>query len=171
MKLKIFLYAICIFVILLIQSTVLDYIEFFDVKPNLLVVFIVSTAFLRGAVEGSVVGFAAGLCQDIVSGKTLGFYALLGLYLGLIIGLMNKRLYRENILLIVFFTFIASIAYEWVVYFFSFFATSQLELVYPLRAVILPEAIYNSLASVFIYIIVIKLNMKLEDVARTSRKF
>lgn len=171
MKIKIFGYAVCIFIIILLQSTVLDYIKVFGVKPNLLIIFIISVALLSNNVEGAITGFFAGLSQDIVSGKVLGFYSLLGLYLGLIVGSVNKRLYRENVLIIVFFTFISTVVYELAVCCINIFTNGQIAFVYSLRNIILPEAIYNSLVSIFIYIFVIKMQDKFENIDKYSRKY
>lgn len=171
MKIRILTYTILIFVIVLLQATFADYIKIYYVKPNLMIVFIISVALLRGNIEGAIIGFSMGLSQDIVSGKLLGFYALLGLLLGLIVGSVNKRLYRENFFVILFFTFISSVVYEWVVYFLNTVFTSKVDLLFPLRNVILPEAIYNCGVSIFIYIMVIKLNDRFQSSKKVSRKY
>ncbi len=96
---------------------------------------------VRGSSEGAITGFFIGLSQDVISGKLVGFYSILGFYLGLIIGSTNKRLYRENFFIIIFFAFISSIAYEsvvylmylWGVYFLSGFKEGQLNLIYALK--------------------------------------
>ncbi|MCX7923841.1 MAG: rod shape-determining protein MreD [Clostridia bacterium] len=171
MKIKIFAYTICIFAIILMQSTVFEYVRIYNVKPNLFIVFIVSIALLRGNVEGAVVGFFAGLSQDIMSGKLLGFYSLLGLYLGLLLGSVNKRLYRENILVVIFFTFISTVAYEVVVCVFGLLFITEVDIVYAMKNIILLEALYNCLAAIFIYIIAVKLNHKFEAANSSKRKY
>lgn len=171
MRIKILIYTVSIFLIVLIQSSVLDYVEIFNVKPNLLLIFIVATALLRGNVEGAVIGFISGLSQDIVSGKLLGFYSLLGLYLGLIIGSVNKRLYRENFFLIIFFTFISTVVYEYIVYLLGIFFRGKGDLLYPFQNVIFPEAIYNCALSVFIFMIAIRMNRAFENANKMARKY
>lgn len=179
MKVKVFLVFLCIFIITIIQSTVLNYLQVYSVKPNLLIIFVVLFALLRGNLEGAAVGFFAGLAQDVAAGKLLGFYSLLGLYLGLIVGSLNRRLYRENFFVAVFFTFISTAAYElvvylmhvWGMYFSNPDSRVAIDLLYVLRNKILPEAIYNSVASIFIYIFVIKLNYRFEDLEKPVRKY
>lgn len=171
MRIKVLAYSICIFVITLLQSTIVDHIEIMNVKPNLLLVFIVVVSILRGNVEGAVIGFLCGLCHDIISGKLIGLFALLGMYIGLIIGSVNKRLYRENVLIAVFFTFVSTFVYEFVFYFFNIFLRGKGDLIFPLKNVILPEAIYNSVLSILLFIIVIKLHYAFEDASRISRKY
>jgi rod shape-determining protein MreD len=170
MKLKILIYTLIIFLIVILQSTLLDYIKIYYIKPNLLIVFIISVALLRGNIEGSIIGFFIGLSQDLISGKVLGFYTILGLYLGLIIGSVNKRLYRENFLVVIFFTFISTIAYEMSVYFLSTFLSGKIDFYYPFKNIVLPEALYNSLISVFVYVLIIKLSDRFNS-SKISRKY
>lgn len=170
MRVKIVSYMVLIFFITLVQSTVLDNISIFNVKPNLLMVFIVSVALLGSNVEGATVGFFCGLAQDMVSGGAIGFYALLGLYLGLVIGSINDRLYRENVLVTILVTFISTVVYEFVIYFLSFL-NGSFELVFPFTHVILPEAIYNSVVSVIIFIVVLKIKRWSERVTKLSRRY
>ncbi|MCX7711360.1 MAG: rod shape-determining protein MreD [Clostridia bacterium] len=171
MKAKIIILGLCIFFIAMLQSTVLDYARVYNVKPNLLLIFIVSIALLKGNVEGAIVGFFCGLTQDMIAGKVIGFYALLGLYLGLIVGSVNKRLYRENVLVITFFTFVSTVIYEFCVYFFGTVFRNPVDFISPFKNVIIPEAIYNSVISVFIYIFAIKIYDKLSEMDRLPRKY
>ena len=164
MKLKIAAYAFTIFIILILQTTVLEYVKILNVKPNLLLVFIICVSISRGNVEGAVTGFFTGLAQDMLSGRIIGFYSLLGLYAGISLGSVHKRLYRDNFIVIVFFTLVLSIAYEWMVYFLASFGESagNIRFFYPMVHRILPEALYNAFTSVFMYGYVLKLNKKLD---------
>ena len=164
-------YALMMVIFALLQSTVLDYLKVFNVKPNLLMVLIVIVAFLGNNVEGAIVGFFSGLIHDMISGRVIGFYALLGLYLGFCVGSLNKRLYKENIFAVVFFVLVSTLAYEYSVYFLHTIFRNSLDLFYPLRHVILPLALYNGIVSIFIYIIVYKINEKFEASKKLSRKY
>jgi len=178
MKIRIPVYVVCILIIASIQSTLVDYIKINNVKPNLLLIFIISIALLRGNIEGGIVGFFAGLVQDILFGKVLGFYALIGLYFGVIIGMLNKRLYRDNYLVVTFFTFTSTIVYELLIYLFNTLLPLALssgdfsfELLNPLMNVTLTETLYNSLMSIPIYILTMKIDNKIEIAIKNSRKF
>lgn len=171
MKLKTLFYSAGIVLVIIIQTTLADYLAIHNVKPNLMIVFIVSIALLKGNVQGSVVGLILGLVQDMLTGKVLGFYALLGLYLGVAVGSLNKRLYRENLAIAVFFTFTSTMVYEFAVYFLNTFTQSGRVLVDTLKEVILPEAVYNSVISILIYTIVLKVHKKIEAINKTSRKY
>lgn len=171
MRMKIIAYTTLVFLTVLIQSTLGNSIKIYGVKPNITIAVIVIVALLRNNIEGAIVGFFCGLMQDCVSGTVIGFYALMGLYLGLVIGSINKKLYRENVLIAVFFTFVSTVVYEYLVYFFSTVFRAPLDFIYPMKNIILIEAIYNSAISIFVFIIVIKLHVRFEDFDKNSRRY
>lgn len=171
MKIKILFYSFFIFLFLALQTTLLDYASVYGVKPNILIVFIIVAALLRGNVEGGAVGFFAGLAIDMSFGSALGFYALLGFYLGIAAGSVNRRLFRDNLLVVLFFTFIYSIAYESMVYIINNIMSGNLQLLYPLTRVILPEAVYNCAVSVLIYPLVIKADRLLSKEKKMTRNY
>jgi rod shape-determining protein MreD len=171
MKKRILFYLFFIFLFLLLQTTLLQYAEIYGVKPNIIIVFVIVTALLRGAVEGGAVGFFAGLALDMMFGGVLGFHALLGFYLGIAAGSSNKRLFRENMLVVVFFTFIFSVAYESAVFIINNIMSGDIKLLYALTSVILPEAAYNSALVVFILPLLIKADRWFKGPARQARKY
>jgi rod shape-determining protein MreD len=159
MRFRTLIYTICILFFLLLQSTWLDYIKINGVKPNLILIFTVIVALLRGYTEGAVVGFFAGIALDLLHGRFIGFYALLGLYLGLAVGYSNRRLYKENYLVMIVFIFVSTTIYEFLVYFFSSLGT-EMNFNFAFKGNIIPEAIYNCFVAVIIYFFAIKLNSK-----------
>ncbi len=160
-----------VFIAILLQTTILEYIKINNVKPNLLLVFIVSVALLRGNIEGAVIGFFAGLTQDIVSGKVIGFYALLGMYLGLIVGSLNKRIYRDNVFVALFFTFSSSIVYETLVYFFGVFLKGNTDFLNIFTKIIFPEALYNTASAIIIFYIAVKAERRINKSQKSLRKY
>ncbi|MDP4093343.1 MAG: rod shape-determining protein MreD [Bacillota bacterium] len=179
MKARNIVFAVSIFIIVVLQTTVLHYIKIFGITPNIMVVVVIGIALLFGNTQGAIAGFILGFCQDITFGKMLGFYALAGLYLGLVVGIVNKRLYRENILVIIFFTFISTIVYElsvylvheWGMHLFSPENSNNLDILYAVRNITLPEAIYNSIISVPIYALMIRINDRFENANKSIRKY
>lgn len=170
MKIKIAVHILVVILILAVQTTILEYFRVFNVKPNLLVIYVICISLLNGYWEGAVLGFFSGLALDMLSGKLLGFYSLLGMHLGLTIGILNKRLYRENFLVAVFFTFISTIVYEWLVYFINNFG-GNIDFVYPLKGIILPEALYNSVVAVIVFIFSIKINNSVDKWIKLNSKY
>lgn len=171
MKLKILFYSFYIFIFLLLQTTLLDYAAIYSVTPNILIVFVIVTALIRGNAEGGAVGFFAGLAVDMLFGSVLGFYALLGFYLGIAAGSINRRLFRENLLVVLFFTFVYSVVYETVVYILNTIMSGNIELLNPLTRVILPEAVYNSAVAVLIYALLIRADRRFAEAGKLAGKY
>jgi rod shape-determining protein MreD len=160
-----------ILIAILLQTTILEYIKINNIKPNLLLIFIVSIALLRGNIEGAITGFFAGLMQDIVSGKVIGFYALMGMYLGLIVGSLNKRIYRDNIFVALFFSFSASVVYETLVYFFGVFLKGHTDFLYSITQIIIPEALYNTTVTIVIFYILVRVDRRFNRTKKSLRKY
>ena len=66
-----------LFVVVVIQLSVMANVDILGGHPNLLLVTLVCVSLLRGAVFGAVAGFCAGLLADTGVFGTLGFTALL----------------------------------------------------------------------------------------------
>lgn len=171
MKRKLLFYFFIIIILLLLQTTLLQYMAIYGVLPNLLVVFIIAAALLRGNVEGGTVGLFAGLAADLMFGNVFGFYALFGFYLGIVVGSLNKRLFRDNLLIAVFFTFVYSVAYESVIYIINNIMSIDMDFLYAFTIVILPEAAYNSAVAILIFPLMIRADKWFNDNDKTIRRY
>lgn len=69
--------GIVVFVVTIVQVSVLSSAPILGAPPDLLLVAVVSIALLRGSVVGAVTGFAGGLLVDVATMGTLGVWALL----------------------------------------------------------------------------------------------
>lgn len=154
----------------LLQSTLLGYIEIFSVRPNLLIVLTVVTALLRGTVESAVMGIAYGLTFDILLGKTLGWYALLLFLLAILISMVNEKLYREKVLVLLTFGFVASILVEtcFVLIYFLFRGLGVFPMLF--STIILPEALYNAVLILPLFKPVMKVYNMLDTIDRKRNR-
>lgn len=155
----------------ILQSTVLGYVEIYNIKPNLIIITTISYALIRGKEEGAVYGLFAGLLMDIMGGKMIGVYALLGMYLGLTVGSLNKDIYKENYLIPFMLTAGGTFVYNLVFYAFSYFLSIQEQLLWYIVAYIIPETIYNTVLSVIIYFLILYINKKLDYRKKTSKAY
>ena len=65
--------SFCIFLVYMIQSTILSGIQIAGVTPNLLIILLIVIAYRYGNVTGLLAGFAIGLLLDFVEGELIGF--------------------------------------------------------------------------------------------------
>ncbi len=155
---------------LVLQSTVFGYIEIIGVKPNSALLIIVTYAMLRGDLEGAIVGFFSGLLQDVLFGRVLGLYAMLGLLTGYICGKPFKDFYRENYMIPLILSGISCICYEFAFYFIFFLFQGNIDLFYYFSRVILPETVYTIVIAIPIYRIMYGINLFLEEHEKHNRR-
>ncbi|MHB8051057.1 MAG: rod shape-determining protein MreD, partial [Coriobacteriia bacterium] len=61
---------------LVLQVMIAPHIALFGVTPNLLLLVVITLAFVEGSSEGATVGFIAGLLMDLLSTGPIGAWAL-----------------------------------------------------------------------------------------------
>ena len=127
---RILLTGILIFVNFILQTTLLPYISIGGILPNTALIIVVSYALLRGSTEGAIVGFFSGLPIDIFFGTSFGYYTLLFLLAGLLIGRSQKDFYRENYLLPIIICSLAAIVYESIIFITGFFLQGNTTVLY-----------------------------------------
>jgi rod shape-determining protein MreD len=171
MRRKIVLFLI-IAICFLLQSTLFQSLAFAGVSPNLLVIVVSSFGFMRGRREGMYVGFFCGLLVDIFFGYYLGIYALIYMYIGYLNGIFQKRFYPDDIKLPMALIGASDLSFNLFVYVFLFLLRGRLEFLYYARTIILPEFIYTMVITIFLYLILLKINQGLEAVEkRRAKKF
>ena len=170
MRNKVLIYGSWILGVILLQS-ILRPISIFGVKPNLIVIFVTIVGLLRNNVEASIIGLILGALLDVITGKTIGFYSLLGLYLGAISGSLNKKFYRDNVFVAMLMVFLFTMLYEFAVYIFGVYVQHQGDVWYAMTRVILPEAVYNSVVSIFIFGLVLKMSYIFERQGERIRRY
>jgi rod shape-determining protein MreD len=144
MKYRVIASILIIWIAAFFQSTVLECIEIFNVRPNLLIVVTVIIALLRNSFESAVMGLSLGLTMDILMSKTMGWYALLFFLLTIPITLVNEKIYKEKFLVLFFFAFVSTVFVETMFFLILFMFDSYSYLPYVFSRVIVPEAFYNS---------------------------
>ena len=160
---KILLKGAIIVVALLIQLTLINSITILGLKPDLILVVVVIFSLLKGEKEGTISGFASGLLQDIFSTGLLGINALVKTVIGFTCGILREKIFHEHILfLIPVITFIASFIQSILIFFLLRTFGIEYNLIWSLKQVALPEALYSSLLSPFIFLVINKLFQLLE---------
>ena len=89
---------IFIIVSFILQTTLFRALDFGGIAPNVLMIMTSSTAFIKGDKAGLLTGFFCGLLVDIFFGTYLGFFALIYMYIGFIVGQFSREFFRQNIL-------------------------------------------------------------------------
>ena len=152
----------------ILQCTVFDKLAFAGIIPNLMIILTSSFGFMRGEKEGLVIGFFCGLLSDIFFGNFLGFYALVLMYIGFLNGKFSRIFYPEDIKLPIALIITSDLSYGILMFVLMFMLRGKFRFGYYFMHIILPEALYTIVVTMFFYPIILKVNEKLE--AREKRR-
>ncbi len=157
-----------IFISFLLESAVFSHFALADIVPKFTIILTSAFGFMRGDKEGMVIGFCCGLLSDIFFGGVLGFYALILTYIGYINGKFSRIFYPEDIKLPIALIVVSDLSYGVLCYILLFLLRGRFNFPYYFTSVILPEALYTIVVTVFVYPVILKINQLLE--AREKRR-
>lgn len=167
-----FVVTIFILACFILQSGVFAGLAFAGIIPNLMIILTSSFGFMRGEKEGLIIGFFCGLLSDIFFGEFLGFYALVLMYIGYLNGKFSRIFYPEDIKLPIALIIVSDLSYGVLCYILLFLLRGRLNFPYYFTRVILPEALYTIVITMFLYPLILKVNEKLEaKEKRSAQKF
>ncbi len=146
-----FIIAIIVLVNFLIESTILHHVSVFGVMPNTSLIIIVCFALLAGKKTGSILGLILGLLEDMFFYDVIGVHALIYFIIGYLIGLTDKKVFKENLFLPFVFTAISTFAFHTVYYVFMYFLSINVDFIKLVKNIVIIETVLNSLLSIFLY--------------------
>lgn len=171
MRRKIVLFFIII-ICYVLQTTVFHAISFANIVPNLMIIIVSSFGFMRGGKEGMWVGFFCGLIMDIFSGFYIGVFALLYMYVGFLNGFFQKKFFPDDIKLPLLLISGSDVLSNVVIYIVMFLLRGRFKFWFYLKSIIIPELIYTLIISIFLYVILLKINQLIEiSEKRSAKKF
>lgn len=162
-----------IFVILIsfaLQTTLFQYLNFGGISPNLLIIVTASYGFMYGRRYGMVTGFFCGLLMDIFYGDVLGFYALIYLYIGAANGLFHRIFYHNDITLPLLLISVSDFTYSFVCYVLLFLLRGRFVFGFYLKNIIIPEIVYTILVTIFLYPLILLLNLTLDNLQKRGER-
>ena len=162
--------TLLVFICFLLQSTVFHALAFGNIVPNLMIVLTASFGFMRGEKSGLLIGFFSGFFIDIFFGEVLGFYALLYMYIGYTNGKFNRIFYPEDIKLSMVLITVSDLFYGIICYILLFLMRAKFNIGYYFVHIILPEIVYTTFITIFLYPVILKINQRLESSEQRSAK-
>ncbi len=146
---------------IILQSTVCQMAAIASIKPNLLIILTVSFGLMRGRKSGMLTGFFCGLLTDLFFESTLGFNALLYLWVGYFSGYFYRIFYDDDIKTPLFLISVSDFAYGILQYCFMFLLRGRVHFFYYLGRIILPEVLYTLILTIICYRLLYAINRKL----------
>ena len=166
---RIIVVSLLLIVNFVFSTTLFQALTVIDIMPDFTVLVVVSYAILRGDIEGSIVGFFAGLLIDVFFG-VLGMSAMLYFLIGFVAGKPFRDFFRENYFLPLLLAAAASLIYESATYFFTYLFMGQTDFLYYFNRKILPAALYSMIFAIPVYRLIYFINNKIEILETPKRK-
>ncbi len=164
--------VLMVFISFLLESAVFNHLAMAGIVPRLTIILTSAFGFMRGEKEGMVIGFFCGLLSDVFFGDVLGFYALILTYIGYVNGKFSRIFYPEDIKLPIALIVVSDLSYGVICYILLFLLRGRFDFFYYFTRIILPEALYTIVVTVFLYPVILKINEKLEArEKRSAQKF
>lgn len=154
--------ALAIILCFLLQSTIFQHIAFAGIVPNLMLIITSIFGFMEGRSDGMVVGFICGLLTDIFYGSVLGLNALIYLLIGYANGAANRGFYPDDIKFPLLFISVSDIVYLVMTYLSGFLLRARFNVGYYFLHIMLPELVYTIVVSLFVYLILRGILLRIE---------
>ncbi|MBQ6975962.1 MAG: rod shape-determining protein MreD [Selenomonadaceae bacterium] len=157
------LLAVIILVMYSAQTSLLTYLDYNGVSANLMLLVVVSTAFLRGHFFAVLMGLFTGLLQDSTSGDFFGCATFAYMTVGLIFGKFSERVVKEEFLLPVVSAPIAAAIYFFITTGFIHLLGYPLDIVNAIHTTLLPLIFYQIIFSLLVHKIAYEFDKLVRD--------
>lgn len=135
----------------LIQSVVAIYLSIGGITPDILLVIVVIFGLLFGWEIGLAAGVLGGLLSDLTASRFIGLHALALGTVGLISGLVEEKVFKENLLLAPIAGFAASIVKQGIIMTTLWLFGWKFTPLDSFRQTILPAALYDMVLAAVVY--------------------
>ena len=150
-------YILILGALLLVQTTISNFIWIYGVKPDLPLVFALCMAMVKGEKAGALTGFLNGFLEDILFGRFLGLNTIVKSITGYIVGYGSRDLYKGRVIITMALTFIGSVIFNFLFMILAFLTGEVGHPWYRFLLIVIPSALLNMIISPLIYLGVIKL--------------
>ncbi len=154
----------------ILQTTLFRVVDFGGITPNLLIILTASTAFIKGDKPGLLVGFFSGLLVDIFFGNYIGFFALIYMYIGFIVGKLHVIFFTQNLAIPILIISLADFVFGFVCYVLMFLFRTKFNIGYYMTSIIIPELVYTALIAIFYYPLILWINNSIDEKEQRSAK-
>lgn len=142
---------VTILVCFLLQTTFFQSVALAGQVPNLILIVVVAAGYMRGRMEGLYVGFASGLLIDFIYSDLIGMNAMLYVMVGYIAGICNEIYYRDELSVPLLVIALSDFLFNFVFYVLNFLLRGRTDVVHYIWRNIVPEMVYTVLIAVALY--------------------
>ena len=149
------------FLLVAFQNSIGCQLKILGAIPDFVGVFIIGLALNIGNPWGTFIGLFGGILLDVFSGGAFGIQSIAYMITAYLIGLVEGKLYKDNVFIPGLFTFAGTFVIKMIEYVLLYLTRADVSISYYVTAVILPQALYNTLLTIIFFRYIVKLAAKL----------
>ena len=135
----------------------------------LFVILMLYIGLYMGRTMGVIYGITYGIFLDIWIGKSLGLTSIALALIGLISGMFDKTLSKDNRMTVLLMGIVCTIIYEIILYFLQYMAFKTNVEILTFVKILLVEVVYNMLLIIILYPLMNKTGYEIEDEIKGNR--
>ncbi len=140
--------------ILILQVSFFSRLPAADYGPDLLLVLVFSAGFLQGSKRGSLIGFIAGMLQDVLLGGAFGIYTVSRVIVGAFAGQLKNNIYPGKLPLVGAVIFGFTLGHEVLIFLLSEEVILRITPFNAFKQNFVPTAVYTMLIGTVIYTVI-----------------
>ena len=146
-----------------LQTSFLPVLSYHGLSTNLMLLWVVSFAFLKGHRFGMFMGFSAGLLQDLATGTFFGCNILSYMILAFICGKLSDRVFKEDFFLPIMASGFAAIGHYFFFCMLMFLLGYRFQLLASVQYTLVPMVFYQLALAYPVHRIAYEVNRRLEE--------
>ena len=151
---SLFISTLILFVLTIIESSILSNLSFLIVVPDLILISSIYFSLLNGKIYGETTGFISGIFLDCITGTPLGFNSLYRTLIGYITGIFSNTVIISGIILPMLSVAIATLSKRLFIIIISLFYQNTKMFIY---GFISSEFLFEFIANIILAPIIFKL--------------
>ena len=153
-------------ILYLIQTTIFNKVTVAGIKPNVVIILVVLIGYKYGKIPGMLMGFFMGLFLDLTEYDYIGYYSLIYLIIGYLLGFSNKLYTNDSTLIPLGLVGASDFVLNFLIFITGFLLRNRLDLPYYMMRIILPEVVYTIIISALLYRMIDFIYVKLETIGK-----
>lgn len=145
-------------ILYVVQTSILPYVAYNRQSPDLLLLFVMSFAILKGSKRSVLVGLTAGLLKGLAGGSFFGVDAFSYTLIAFIVGRFHRDVYKESIVMPFVAGVTTTLMYYAIVMAFMIMFGFKFSILEHVQNILLPMIVYEFIFSYPIYRLTVKLN-------------
>ncbi len=163
------LIIITFLIIYLLQSNFFSWFNLSGVMPNLFIIFILMIGLFCGEERGIAFGIIFGISLDFFIGKSIGISAIMLGIIGFLGGYLDKNFSKDSRFTMIIMIIVSTLLYEIGNYLFHYLVNNASIKIGLLIKLLIIESVYNTIITIILYPIIVKIGYKLEKVFKENR--